>query len=897
MSYVDAWHDRTRDVVHVSERVNGKRVLVTHKPVYNFYYQDPRGKARSVYGEPLTEVRCANSKDFKKNVAINRKTGRLYETDIKPLNKTLAQHYEGAESPKLHTAFFDIEVDFDPVKGFASPEEAFMPITAIGVYMDWMDAMVCLAVPPKTLDWEQAQNIASAMPEVILFKDEAEMLKVFLQLIDDADILSGWNSEGYDIPYTINRIIKVLGKSETRKLCLWDQFPKERRYDNFGEERQSYDLLGRVHLDYMQLYRKFNYEERHSYRLDYIGEMELGEKKVAYEGSLDRLYNHDFAKFLEYNIQDVMLIANMDKKLQFIDLANTIAHDNTVLLFTTMGAVATTEQAIINEAHKRGYAVPDRPKPNKEENTAAAGAYVAFPKKGYHDWIGSMDINSLYPSVFRALNMAPETIVGQLRLDYTEEEIESKQKLEKMSFADAWLGKFGTNEYEMVMEKDVNKVMHLDMEDGTTVEVTGADVYNLVFNSGQPWNISANGTIFKTDFQGIVPGLLERWYKERQELQAKKKEATTDADIAFWDKRQLVKKINLNSLYGAILNPGCRFFDKRIGQSTTLTGRRIPRHMGAKVNELLTGRYDHTGDTLVYGDTDSVYFTATPALPEDMELEMDSAIALYDRISDQVSDTFPQFMKDDFGCTLEKGSIIKAGREVVGRSGVFITKKRYAIMCLDIEGYQPEGGKLKVMGMDIKRSDTPEFVQDFLEECLSDALNGKTEDEVIKKIKDFKEYFKTLDPWKKGMPKRANNITMYTKKYNRQMKAPGDNYRLYKLDKLKDETENKMIPGHVRASINWNNLKYANSDNYSLTIMDGAKVVVCRLKSNPMNYTSIAYPTDELNLPDWFKELPFDEEGMEEAVLDKKIKNVLGVMGWDLSRANDSKVMDAFFEF
>ena len=124
-----------------------------------------------------------------------------------------------------------------------------------------------------------------------------------------------------------------------------DLLPKERRYDNFGEERQSYDLLGRVHLDYMQLYRKFNYEERHSYRLDYIGEMELGEKKVVHEGSLDRLYNHDFAKFLEYNIQDVMLIANMDKKLQFIDLANTIAHDNTVLLFTTMGAVATTEQA------------------------------------------------------------------------------------------------------------------------------------------------------------------------------------------------------------------------------------------------------------------------------------------------------------------------------------------------------------------------------------------------------------------------------------------------------------------------------------------------------------------------------------------------------------------------
>ena len=201
--------------------------------------------------------------------------------------------------------------------------------------------------------------------------------------------------------------------------------------------------------------------------------------------------------------------------------------------------------------------------------------------------------------------MANETIVGQIRLDYTDDEIASKMKLDKTSFADAWLGKFGTNEYELVMSKDVDKVMTLDMEDGNTVEVTGADVYTLVFDSGQPWSISANGTLFKTDVQGIVPGLLERWYAERQVLQAKKKEAVGKEEIAFFDKRQLVKKINLNSLYGAILNPGCRFFDKRIGQSTTLTGRRITRHMGAEVNKMLTGKYDHTGETIIYGDTDS----------------------------------------------------------------------------------------------------------------------------------------------------------------------------------------------------------------------------------------------------------------------------------------------------
>ena len=896
MSYVDAFHDTTKDKILVSERVNGERHIVTLQPEYNFYYADPRGKARSVYGDSITEVRCKSLKDFRKNVAINKKSGKMFETDVRPINKTLEKNYLNAEIPKLHTAFFDIEVDFDPVKGFSSPEDAFMPITAIGVYLDWMDAMICLAVPPKTLDWQQAQNIASGMPEVMLFKDEAEMLNTFLTLIDDADILSGWNSEGYDIPYTTNRIIKILGRSETRRLCLFGQFPKERKYEMYGSERQSYDLIGRVHLDYLQLYRKYNYEERHSYRLDFIGEMELGEKKVVYEGSLDRLYNHDFERFLEYNIQDVLLIAKMDKKLQFIDLANTIAHDNTVLLPTTMGAVATTEQAIINEAHQRGFAVPDRIRTGKTENTQAAGAYVAFPKKGKHEWIGSMDINSLYPSVFRALNMGQETIVGQLRPDLTDEEIDNKQKLDKKSFADAWLGKFGSNEYELVASKDVDTVMTLDMEDGTTVEVTGADVYNLIFNSGQPWNISANGTIFKTDVQGIVPGLLERWYAERQELQAKKKNATTEEEKAFYDKRQLVKKINLNSLYGAILNPGCRFFDKRIGQSTTLTGRAITKHMGAETNRMFTGDYDHTGDTIVYGDTDSVYFSAVPSLPADVSLDMQSAITLYDHISDTVSDTFPQFMKDSFNVPLNIGSVIKAGREVVGKSGLFITKKRYAIKCLDIEGYQPEGGKLKIMGMDIKRSDTPEFVQDFLEEILDSALEGMPEKEVIQKIKDFKAGFKELEPWKKGMPKRVNNLTMYTKKYRKQTNMR-TNTNLYKLEKLKEEKENKMIPGHVKASIIWNDLKYVNSDQYSLSIMDGAKVVVCRLRNNPMGYTSIAYPTDELKIPQWFKELPFDEEGMEGAVLDKKIQNVLGVLGWDLSRANDSEVMDNFFEF
>ena len=887
MSYIDAIFDRNEDIIRVVERHDSKRKFVEHPVKYTFYYKDPKGKHLSIYGDPLSKIICKNTKDFRKEIAINRdKT--LFESDVNPIFQCLSENYLNQDAPKLNIAFFDIETDFDPDRGFADPADPFMPITAITVNLQWLDALITLALPPKTLTLEQAKHeVADWGDDVLLFTDEGDMLETFLDLIEDADVLSGWNSEGYDIPYTVNRVSRILSKDDTRRFCLWKQLPKKREYEKFGKKAETFDLVGRVHLDSLELYRKYTYEERHSYRLDAIGEMEVGERKTVYEGTLDQLYNNDFKTFIEYNRQDVALLDKLDKKLKFIDLSNELAHANTVLLQTTMGAVAVTEQAIINEAHDRGMRVPNRPK-RDDENTAAAGAYVAFPKKGVHKWIGSMDLNSLYPSVIRALNMAPETIVGQLRPEMTDAIINEAISLEKKSFAGAWEGRFGTEEYQAVLDQRKDVVLTLDFEDGRSETLSGAEVYKLVFDSGMPWMLSANGTIFTTEFEGVIPGILKRWYAERKELQAMKKkaiEAGNQLEIAFWDKRQLVKKINLNSLYGAILNPGCRFFDKRIGQSTTLTGRQIVKHMSAEVNKVITGEYNHVGKAVIYGDTDSVYFSAYPVLKTEIDngtipWSKEAVIRLYDQVAEEANTTFKDFMSEAFHCPASRSDVIAAGREIIAESGLYITKKRYAALVYDLEGDRKDvdgkPGKVKAMGLDLRRSDTPVFMQEFLSEVLMMVLQEKSEKEIIQRITDFRKEFKDRPGWEKGSPKRANRI--------------GHFQRL-------EEKGKANLPGHVRASLNWNTLRKLNNDRYAMEIVDGMKVIVCKLRPNPMNYTSVAYPTDELRLPQWFKDLPFDDASMEEVIIDNKLDNLIGVLNYDLAETKQENTFNNFFEW
>jgi hypothetical protein len=370
------------------------------------------------------------------------------------------------------------------------------------------------------------------------------------------------------------------------------------------------------------------------------------------------------------------------------------------------------------------------------------------------------------------------------------------------------------------------------------------------------------------------------------------KAAWVKGQIGFWDQRQQARKILLNSLYGALLNEALRFSDERMGQSVTLTGRSIVRHMNAQVNKELTGEYDYTGKAICYADTDSCYFSAAFMMND--EATKEDYIKIYDMVAEAVNSTFPMFMHTTFNTSLERGGIIAAGRELVASKMLFIKKKKYGGMIYDLEGERMDvgnkPGKLKAMGLDLKRADTPKFMQQFLEQTLHDVLTGAQSTEIIQAIKDFRVAFKDRPAWEKGSPKKVSNLSKYRALMERSASMGVADKR------KKGEKAKNTIPGHVRASVNWNNLLDVKGDKFSMRITDGSRIIVCKLMPNLMKMDSIAYPVDEPHIPQWFKELPFDHATMEEVIIDKKIDNLLGVLKWPLA---DSKIVsgEEFFDF
>lgn len=933
MAYVDAFLDRKFDLVRVAERINSKRIYRDIKPVYEFYVLDQKGHHTSVTGKRCKKCTFNTNREMQDALKMYAGT-ETFESDVRPLFKTLRKEYETDIVPDLHVTFFDIETDFNEIHGWAPIDDPFNPVTAVSMFHRHSGKMIELVLQPDNLTYFEAQAIVDSLNSdedqiyVKLFQEEDKLLEEFLEHIEDSDILSGWNSECYDIPYLVNRIERVLGKPHCARMCLWNQQPQPKIVDNYGKDIVSYTLSGRVHLDYMDLYKKHATQVEQSYALNAIGEKIAGASKVQYDGNLDRLYKENFQKFIEYSIQDTRLLFLIDKKLNHITSHNALAHQESIPILTTLGTVSLVETAIINEIHRQQQVVFNK-KEVLEGGTGAAGAWVQDPVVGLHEEIGCSDFNSLYPSTLRSLNMSPETILGQVRQTYTDAFIQdriNKQTEKEPNYAEAWHPLFGSIEYQYIFDKDSEHELIIDLEDGTTLTGTGIEFYNMIFGPESNIVISANGTLFDRSTQGIIPKVLTKWYSERKlfkrasgdckqlsgtaaleneqgytteemnktydgvnrfkwfaehepsmklEQRENGKWYSINSDLAmdrykYYDLTQYIRKILLNSLYGALLNNKCRFYDKRLGQSTTLTGRNMAKHLASTINKVVTGVYDHKGGAVVYGDTDSVYFSAKkPFIDAGVEFDWndrDAIIELYKTIGSEVGKTFPQFMCDAFNTGMERGKIIDADLEMIGSRGLFLKKKRYGILKYWEDGFRLDvngkPGKLKAMGVEIKRSDTPKYIQVFLEDMFISLLVGSSEVELKAKVLKFKSTFIDKEPWTKGMPKTIKNLTNKTEEYNRT---------------------GKCSVGHVMAAINWNRLVKLENDNTVPSISDGSKAIVCQLKTNVYNIKTIAYPIELMDkLPQWYKNLPFDVDSMEKAVLEQKLDNLFGVLKLDL---------------
>lgn len=998
-NYIDAIYDRNAEQVIVWERdldpnVPGRFTRKYPAPYY-FYVKDTGGEFTSIYGDKLKLLNFNSRSEFEK---AREQHKVKFESDLSPDEKILAKYYYEVDAPKLHYTLLDIEVDYDPNIGFSSPENPYAPINAITLFHQWKREYVTYAVPPKSWegkDWNALLD--KTLPSnVTLFKTEEELLIATLESIEDSDVLSGWNSDFFDMPYLVRRCELVLAQRWVKRWCYPEaQPPRFDEVERFNEKRMTVKIFGRKHLDFLQLFKKFAFGGRSSYSLKSIAEDELKDMdKLEYQGSLDDLYNSDFNFFLRYNIRDTEILDKLDEKFQYINLANELTHANTSTLDSAMGSVRVIDAGIINYCHRTlGLKINDRDVTRIDEwhqggsdfatekvlnskgfPQGIEGALVLSPRKGLHNWLGSVDINSLYPSTIRALNLSPEKIIGQFgsREEETFTLVLPDNRNDPENYDSSLHGQTRENHFKGIAARD-NLPHTLYFDDGSPeVTATGAEWYE--FLRMKKWVVSGYGTVFdQSSGQGIIPGILTTWYAERKVLQKEKVKWGNKADeIAkaegkseayykakameeFYDKKQMVKKLLLNSTYGALINKFDRFYDVRMGASTTGSGRQITAHMVSKIGELLNGTYYQTtkisgddeaeeddeetkeikandgedyfsldpkdakrqyqkdvraakkagfatveeyrkakakgihvdasgstvkfsgsggqygmwiyrneADAIIYGDTDSCYFKTYGTNKEE-------AIAIADEIGDQVNASFPAFMRDTFGCTEGYDHLIMAGREVVADRGIFQAKKKYILRVVNLDGKDiaPDDKKaLKVMGGEIKKSDTPKVIQEFLKKVTLKILDGLSEFEIGAFVNDARRKLKVSDQVLAiGVSKSVNKLEMYQADYVAFEDAGIKKVRL---------------PGHVRAAINFNMHLDKVQDKTNKPIKSGDKIKVFYLKSNDYGYDSFALPGDIEEVPKWFREFDVDMARTEGKLIDLKLESIFKPIGWEV---------------
>jgi DNA polymerase elongation subunit (family B) len=664
-------------------------------------------------------------------------------------------------------------------------------------------------------------------------KDEHNLLTQFLEFWSKShpDVITGWNTDFFDMPYLIRRIERELGDGESNKLSPWG-YVNERKTFIKGNEEIHYDIVGIAQLDYLELYKKYTYSKQESYRLDYIAQEELGDKKKVNPGeSFKDFYTNHWQQFVDYNIHDVELVDKLEDKMRLIELHLTMAYNAKINFEDVYSQVRMWDTIIYNHLRKKGIVVPAKSFSGKDAQFE--GAYVKDPIVGLHKWMASFDLNSLYPHLIMQYNISPETLTS-----------------EKISVT-------------------VDKLLNQEID---TTYVKQRDLA-----------LTANGWTYTKEFKGFMPELMEKMYVDRskfkkqmlkvqQEYEKDKSQKHLLKDISRLNNLQMAMKIALNSAYGAMGNQYFRYFDIRMAEGITTSGQLSIRWMANKLNAFMNKTLKTEGkDYVVAIDTDSIYLTLETLVEQTCVGKTDDQkIKFMDKICEDVFQPFIdsgyQELADYMNAYSQK---MQMKREVLADKGIWTAKKRYILNVHNSEGVQYEKPKIKVMGLEMVKSSTPAVIRDKLRDSIEVILKGNQAD-LQNYIMEFRKEFDKLPVEEIAFPRGVNGMKQY---------AGSPIY-------------SKGTPIHVRGALLFNHYtKKMGLDKKYQPIRDGDKIrFIYVRKPNKFQEDVIAFSQE---LPPEFELHSYiDYDKMFEKVFTDALQIIIGSLGW--STSEQSSLEDFF---
>ena len=665
-------------------------------------------------------------------------------------------------------------------------------------------------------------------------KTEQHLIMEFMKfwLKNYPDVITGWNTKFFDLPYLMNRIKLLVGDKVASRMSPWSLIEKSEIVVR-GRPQTYYKLLGICMLDYLDLYRWFIPTRQESYRLDFIGGLELGENKLdnPYE-TFKEFYTKDFQKFVDYNIQDVEIVDSLEDKLGLIDLSLTVAYESKVNYDDIFSQVRVWDTLIANHLMKKNICVP--PREEHQKDTKYEGAYVKEPQLGDHDWIVSFDINSLYPHIIIQYNISPEKLIG-------------------------------TSPESVSVNKMLKKKVPLD------------------FLKTQDACLTPNGAMFKRDSQGFLPEMMESMYKDRivfkkRMLKAKKQYQKTKTpelkkEISRCNNIQWARKIALNSAYGAVGNQYFRYYDVRQASGITTAGQFIIRFIEKKVNDYLNNILNtEKEDYIVASDTDSIYVRFKDLVEKTCKDKTNEQILNFlDKVCEKKLEPFIAECFDelgDYSNAFKNAMVMK--REVIANKGIWVAKKRYMLNVIDDEGVRLAKPKLKLMGIEAVKSSTPQVCRVKIKEAI-ETIMSKEQTDLHKLVADFRKEFMKLPAEAIAFPRSCNNVKKYRDHSNIFIKG---------------------TPIHVKGALIYNyQIQKLGLKNKYPFIQEGDKIKFIKLvPANPFKFDVISYIT---SLPPEFKLQDYiDYETQFEKTFLDPMRFILDAIGW---KAEPQANLEAFF--